>query len=125
MNHCTTGTWYPPFLGTGGFLADGQLFTNPPFTEMTDSNFSPLPDRDRQHGVVAAVGEISQAMKAIMRSSPNWPRMGCGGRESLEMIAHKIARILAGANPCDREHWEDVAGYATAFLRSGEEMIDE
>lgn len=29
----TTGTWYPPSLGTGGFLAEieGQLFTNPPF----------------------------------------------------------------------------------------------
>ena len=117
----TAGTWYPPSLGTGGFLADGLLFTNPPFAEMTDSNFSPLPDRDRQHGGVAAVGEISQAIKAIMRSSRNWPRMDSGGRESLDMIAHKIARILAGANPCDPEHWEDVAGYAVAFLRSGEE----
>lgn len=27
----TTGTWYPPALGTGGFLHEGQLFTNPPF----------------------------------------------------------------------------------------------
>ena len=30
-----TGTWYPPSLGTGGFLHEGQLFTNPPF-KMTD-----------------------------------------------------------------------------------------
>lgn len=26
----TTGTWYPPTAGTGGFLIEGQLFTNPP-----------------------------------------------------------------------------------------------
>ena len=34
----TTATWYPPSLGTGGFLAEieGQLFTNPPF-KMTDN----------------------------------------------------------------------------------------
>jgi hypothetical protein len=32
----TTGTWYPPSLGTGGFLHEGQLFTNPPF-KMTDN----------------------------------------------------------------------------------------
>jgi hypothetical protein len=31
----TTGTWYPPSAGTGGFLIEGQLFTNPPFA-MTD-----------------------------------------------------------------------------------------
>ena len=37
----TTGTWYPPSLGTGGFLADGQMFTNPPFAEMTDTDHDP------------------------------------------------------------------------------------
>jgi hypothetical protein len=31
----STGTWYPPRFGTGGFLHEGQLFTNPPF-KMTD-----------------------------------------------------------------------------------------
>ena len=42
MNHCTTGTWYPPSLGTGGFLAEGQLFTNPPFAPMaTNKKINP------------------------------------------------------------------------------------
>lgn len=31
----TAGTWYPPSLGTGGFLHEGQLFTNPPFKMTT------------------------------------------------------------------------------------------
>jgi hypothetical protein len=32
--------------------------------------------------------------------------------EALEMIAHKIARILNG-NPDHHDHWHDIAGYAT------------
>ena len=34
----TAGTWYPPSLGTGGFLLDAQLFTNPPFHPMTETD---------------------------------------------------------------------------------------
>jgi hypothetical protein len=41
----TTGTWYPPALGTGGFLHEGQLFTNPPFKMTTDHDITRLRDR--------------------------------------------------------------------------------
>jgi hypothetical protein len=33
-------------------------------------------------------------------------------RETLDMIAHKIGRILAG-DPNVEDHWKDIAGYAT------------
>lgn len=33
-------------------------------------------------------------------------------REALEMIAHKIGRILAG-DPAYDDSWVDIAGYAT------------
>ena len=32
-------------------------------------------------------------------------------RESLEMVAHKVARILNG-NPTNVDSWHDIAGYA-------------
>ena len=32
-------------------------------------------------------------------------------REGLEMIAHKVGRILAG-NPSFPDHWFDIEGYA-------------
>lgn len=32
--------------------------------------------------------------------------------EALDMICHKIARILAG-DPNEPDHWHDIAGYAT------------
>ena len=41
----TTGPWYPPSLGTGGFLHEGQLFTNPPFKMTTPADTTHLQRR--------------------------------------------------------------------------------
>ena len=38
----TVGAWYPPSAGVGGFLLDGQLFTNPPFNVTTMSTQHPI-----------------------------------------------------------------------------------
>jgi hypothetical protein len=75
-------------------------------------------NRDHQHGGLQSVGATSQALKRAMHDGRNWERLTDGEAEALEMIAHKIARILSGANPSDPEHWEDVAGYAQAAMRS-------
>jgi hypothetical protein len=79
-----------------------------------------IPNRDHQHGGMEAVGQLAQQMKATMRKSLNWGCLTPGEREALDMVAHKIARILSGADPHDPEHWEDVAGYAQAVMRSRE-----
>ena len=76
------------------------------------------PNRDQQHGGMQAVGETGQRIKDTMRSTANWKLMSYGGREALDMIAHKIGRILSGADPHDRQHWEDLAGYAHAAMCS-------
>jgi hypothetical protein len=109
-----TGTWYPPALGTGGVLIEAQLFTNPPFAMTTD-----IPNRDHQHGGMDAVGEVSQTIKDAIRTGRNWPRLSRGRREALDMLAHKIARVLSGADPHDPQHWEDLAGYPQAAMRDG------
>jgi hypothetical protein len=75
------------------------------------------PNRDDQHGGMEAVGLVAQSMKGVMRDCRNWHRLDCGHQEALDMIAHKIARILSGADPHDPQHWEDVAGYAQAAMR--------
>ena len=77
-----------------------------------------IPNRDHQHGGVQAVGETAQRIKGTMRSTTNWTLMSYGGREALDMIAHKIGRVLNGDDPHDRQHWEDIAGYAHAAMRS-------
>jgi hypothetical protein len=87
--------------------------------------FTP-PNRDQQHGGLESVGIISQSIKSAMRESPNWSnfRLHPAGREALDMIGHKIARVLSGGDPHDFQHWEDIAGYATAFMRTLSELND-
>jgi hypothetical protein len=83
--------------------------THPPSTE--------TPNRDDQHGGMEPVGAVSQRIKEAMRDGRNWERLFYSHQEALDMIAHKIARILSGADPHDPQHWEDVAGYAQAAMR--------
>ena len=79
-----------------------------------------IPNRDQQHGGMEPVGSVSQSLKIHLRNSRNWGRLSPGYQEALDMIAHKIGRILSGSNPHDPEHWEDVAGYAKAAMRDRE-----
>jgi hypothetical protein len=83
-----------------------------------------VPNRDRQHGGLESVGIVSQQIKSSMREGVNWGSLSLhpAGREALDMIAHKMARILSGSNPHDFQHWEDIAGYATAFMRTWSEL---
>jgi hypothetical protein len=53
-----------------------------------------------------------QRIKRVIWSSPNWPTMSDDQRETLEMLAHKMGRILSG-DPNHADHWLDIAGYAT------------
>lgn len=78
------------------------------------------PNRDHQHGGIESVGVLTQLMKEVMRGGVNWYALTPGEREALDMIMHKISRILSGADPHDVQHWEDVAGYAQAVMRGRE-----
>lgn len=76
---------------------------------MTDIDAT-LKDRGQRYGSFAGHAKISQAIKKAMRNSPNWDAMADDQKESLEMVAHKIGRILNGdANYHDS--WHDVIGY--------------
>ena len=71
-----------------------------------------LNERGKRYGEFSEHAAISQNLKAIMTSQPGWYDLTASQREALEMIAHKIARILNGdPNYADNRH--DIAGYAT------------
>jgi len=70
-----------------------------------------LAERGKTHGDFTEHATITQQLKDVMRSSPGWLILTYEQRESLEMIAHKAGRILAG-NPNHQDHWDDTAGYA-------------
>jgi hypothetical protein len=70
-----------------------------------------LIERGSQHGDFSTHAAITQQTKDLWRETDNWQRLSHMQREALEMIAHKVGRILAG-NPDHPDHWDDTAGYA-------------
>ena len=82
---------------------------------MTSTNVNEmLAGREARYGTFEGHAEISQALKGVILKYE--AKRGCDlaqdQREALEMIAHKIARILNG-DPNYPDNWIDVAGYAT------------
>ncbi len=71
-----------------------------------------LAARGARYGAFRVNAAISQALKAQMRATPNWANLAPDMKEALEMVAHKISRILAG-DPNYDDSWVDIAGYAT------------
>lgn len=71
-----------------------------------------LAERPSTHGDFRDNSTISQELKRVMHGKVGWDRLTSFQREALDMIAHKISRILAG-NPNFKDHWDDIAGYAT------------
>jgi hypothetical protein len=45
-----------------------------------------------------------------MRGTDNWSRLQPDQQEALEMIAHKVGRILNG-DPNYHDSWHDIVGY--------------
>lgn len=76
-----------------------------------------LEERGKRYGEFAEHARISQNLKRVMRDSENWKRMSDDKREALEMIAHKIARILNGS-PDYFDNWHDIEGYAKLISNS-------
>ena len=70
-----------------------------------------LKERGERYGSFKENAVVSQALKAVMRGSKNWSTMSADQREALEMVAHKIARILNG-DPNYGDSWHDISGYA-------------
>lgn len=71
-----------------------------------------LAEREERYGSFAGHALISQNLLAAMHRTPHWCGLTPAQREALEMIQHKVARILNG-DPNYADNWHDIAGYAT------------
>jgi hypothetical protein len=83
-----------------------------------------LSTREGQYGQYKVVSQISQDIKKIMRQSPNYYIMPDYARESLDMIANKMARILNG-NYYLNDSWHDIGGYAALVVMTNEDLGTE
>jgi hypothetical protein len=71
-----------------------------------------LAGRQARYGSFQGHAEISQHLKDAIRRLEKWDSLADDQRESLDMISHKIARIMNG-DPNYADNWIDIAGYAT------------
>jgi len=78
----------------------------------TSSNVdSTLAERGSRYGSFVGHADITQALKKVMRDHSGWARLSNDQAEALDMIAHKIGRILNG-DPNYADSWHDIAGYS-------------
>jgi Domain of unknown function (DUF6378) len=78
---------------------------------MTAPTDALLSERATTHGDFADHASVTYAIKDAIHSLGNADKLSLMQREALDMIAHKIGRIIAG-NPNHADHWDDIAGYA-------------
>lgn len=72
-----------------------------------------LEERGKRYGVFADHAMVTQKLKDIINQYSRW-HLGytADQQEALDMIAHKIGRIICG-DPNYSDSWRDIAGYAT------------
>lgn len=95
-----------------------QLISNSrPGLNKPDAMTTLLTGRGKTHGAFADHAECTQLLKEVLveqqakRKRRGQPDLDHKQREALEMILHKIGRIVAG-DPDFQDHWDDIAGYA-------------
>lgn len=66
--------------------------------------------RGNRYGDFDEHARITQNLKRAMADSPNWKKLDDDQREALEMVQHKIGRILNG-DPDYYDSWHDIIGY--------------
>ena len=71
-----------------------------------------LKDRQTKYGEFTENAVISQDIKKLYRTQPNfYEELAPDQQEALDIIASKISRILTG-NPNYPDNWHDIQGFA-------------
>jgi hypothetical protein len=70
-----------------------------------------LDERGSRYGAFVTHAAITCALKTVMYHSGGYSKMAPDQREALDMIFHKIGRIING-DPDYADSWVDIAGYA-------------
>lgn len=83
---------------------------------MSEQITTTLSERESQYGSFQDNAFVIQSLKRIIRESSGYSALHDDQRESLDMIASKIGRILGG-NPDYVDNWHDIVGYASLIER--------
>ena len=70
-----------------------------------------LEERGNNYGDFRIHADITVSLKQAVRRGPSWYSMSSDKQEAIDMILHKIARIVNG-DPDYKDSWTDIIGYA-------------
>lgn len=82
---------------------------------LTNQTEALITERGNRYGKFKDGAEIMQSLKDTMRDVDGWNNLTASQKEALDMIQHKIGRILNG-DPTYDDSWKDIAGYATLIV---------
>lgn len=88
-----------------------------------------LAGRGKTHGEFADTARIAHRIKDVMldeclaRIDRGQAALTPEHRETLDMIAMKVARIISG-DPDFSDHWDDIAGYAKLCSKPPEKVVE-
>ena len=105
-------------------LKAGNIDLKPEKETMKTELKDVLQQRGDRYGSYPTHALISQDLKTTMQKYSGYERLSVDQKESLEMIAHKIARILNG-DPNYDDSWVDIAGYATLIAKRLQSEADK
>lgn len=74
-----------------------------------------ITERGIRYGKFKDGAEIMRSLKRVMHDTEGWNNLTASQKEALDMIQHKIGRILNG-DPTYDDSWKDIAGYATLIV---------
>lgn len=78
-----------------------------------------LEERGNRYGDFDRHAEITQSIKQVLHSTPKWRNLTPSQKEAIEMIAHKLGRMLNG-DTTYTDNVIDIIGYATLMLNDME-----
>lgn len=74
-----------------------------------------IAERGSRYGKFKDGADIMQSLKDAMREVDGWNDLTPSQKEALDMIQHKVGRIL-NDDPNYDDSWKDIAGYATLIV---------
>ena len=96
-------------------IAHREPVTDDDLNGRASSTEALITERGSRYGKFKYGADIMQSLKDTMRDVDGWNTLTASQKEALDMIQHKIGRILNG-DPTYDDSWKDIAGYATLIV---------
>ena len=83
---------------------------------LTDENIKEVTDiREQRYGSLKVQGKLAQDLKDVAHNSSKWNKLLPYQKECIDMVMHKISRILEG-DPKYIDSWRDIVGYVSRVV---------